>query len=327
MQKTKKASSKLIISSSKSKAVKKPKLSQRVIKENLLITSWLQGKSSHTQKYYRRYIRIFFEFHKSLSIKKVQVEHVAAFLEFHKKTTKNSTQKVIRDAISSLLTFCVKVGYIPLNPVHALSYQKSPDMVGLKTPTEAQVKKMIEDEVNVRNKILLKFLYFTGLRVSEAVSVTWESFSVKSNRVVLTIVGKGQKVRSINLSKAFYEEVLTLKKIRKIAVKDYDLKMLVAGKSYRSLPVFRSNKTPYFALSPQQVFRIVKKASKVSGIDMNISPHSFRHAHATHALERGAPIHIVKKTLGHSSIQTTDKYLEANPTESSTDFLSFDISS
>ena len=52
-----------------------------------------------------------------------------------------------------------------------------------------------------------------------------------------------------------------------------------------------------------------------------MSPHWLRHAHATHALERGAPIHIVQATLGHASVATTGRYLHARPTDSSARYL------
>jgi site-specific recombinase XerD len=52
-----------------------------------------------------------------------------------------------------------------------------------------------------------------------------------------------------------------------------------------------------------------------------VRPHWLRHAHATHALERGAPLHLVQATLGHASVATTSKYLHARPTDSSARYL------
>lgn len=70
-----------------------------------------------------------------------------------------------------------------------------------------------------------------------------------------------------------------------------------------------------------QVWRIVRRAAKRAGIDKEVSCHWLRHAHASHALDRGAPIHLVQATLGHSSISTTGRYLHARPTESSSSYL------
>jgi site-specific recombinase XerD len=65
----------------------------------------------------------------------------------------------------------------------------------------------------------------------------------------------------------------------------------------------------------------VRAAARRAGIAVPVSPHWLRHAHASHALDRGAPIHLVQATLGHANINTTGRYLHARPTESSSGFL------
>ena len=62
-------------------------------------------------------------------------------------------------------------------------------------------------------------------------------------------------------------------------------------------------------------------AAVAAGLGERPSPHWLRHAHATHALERGAPIHLVQATLGHASVATTGRYLHARPTDSSSRYL------
>jgi integrase/recombinase XerD len=84
-------------------------------------------------------------------------------------------------------------------------------------------------------------------------------------------------------------------------------------------PVFKSQLGG--ALDPSAVRRIVYAAAKRAGLEAKVSPHWFRHAHASHALDRGAPIHLVQATLGHSSVATTGWYLHARPTESSGKYL------
>ena len=68
--------------------------------------------------------------------------------------------------------------------------------------------------------------------------------------------------------------------------------------------------------------RIVREASQRAGIPANVSTHWLRHAHASHALDRGAPIHLVQATLGHRSVATTSRYLHARPGESSAGYVS-----
>jgi integrase/recombinase XerD len=64
------------------------------------------------------------------------------------------------------------------------------------------------------------------------------------------------------------------------------------------------------------VERIVTRAARRAGIDKHVSPHWLRHALASHALDRGAPIHVVQQTLGHASLATTSKYSHARPGDS-----------
>ncbi len=73
-------------------------------------------------------------------------------------------------------------------------------------------------------------------------------------------------------------------------------------------------------LSTSQTFWIVRRAGR-AGFDKDVSPHWMRHAHASHALDRGAAAHLVHATLGHSSVATTGRYLHARPTESSSKYL------
>lgn len=90
------------------------------------------------------------------------------------------------------------------------------------------------------------------------------------------------------------------------------------GSSEDRKPVFASrNHNKGGHLHRYQVDRIVKAAAVRAGITQKISPHSLRHAHASHALEQGAKIHLVQATLGHSSVAVTSKYLHARPDESS----------
>jgi integrase/recombinase XerD len=82
-----------------------------------------------------------------------------------------------------------------------------------------------------------------------------------------------------------------------------------------SLPVFAGRGVK--PLSTVQAWRIVRAASVRAGIGQLASPHWLRHAHASHALDHGAPVSFVQATLGHASIATTGRYLHARPADSS----------
>jgi integrase/recombinase XerD len=98
-----------------------------------------------------------------------------------------------------------------------------------------------------------------------------------------------------------------------------DLQALRAAPADDDGPVFGSRKGGH--LTARQAQRLVDAAARRAGLRAGVSPHWLRHAHATHALERGAPIHIVQATLGHASVATTGRYLHARPTDSSARYL------
>ena len=121
----------------------------------------------------------------------------------------------------------------------------------------------------------------------------------------ITVLGKGSVTRSIRIPASVWRLVIGLKPA------DMDV-----GDA-----VFRSRKKKAGGLQPLAVLRIVRAAAQRAGIEAAVSPHWLRHAHASHALDRGAPIHLVQATLGHASINTTGRYLHARPNDSSSRFL------
>jgi integrase/recombinase XerD len=74
-------------------------------------------------------------------------------------------------------------------------------------------------------------------------------------------------------------------------------------------------------MNTSHVLRITKRAARRAGVARAVRNHDLRHSHATHSLERGAPISLVSQTLGHASIATTGRYLHARPGDSSSRYL------
>jgi len=94
----------------------------------------------------------------------------------------------------------------------------------------------------------------------------------------------------------------------------------IKGQAKAEDPIFGSRKGGG-PLDVSQVRRIVYAAARKAGLEQRVSPHWMRHAHASHALDRSAPIHLVQATLGHASVATTGRYLHARPAESSSLYL------
>ena len=118
----------------------------------------------------------------------------------------------------------------------------------------------------------------------------------------ITVTGKGRRVRVVLLPEAVWEQ----------------LQKLPSGMDPDS-PVFRSRSGA--ALDRSRVLQIVREAARRAALPERVSPHWLRHAHASHALDHGAPLHLVQATLGHASVATTSRYLHVRPNQSSAAYL------
>jgi site-specific recombinase XerD len=154
----------------------------------------------------------------------------------------------------------------------------------------------------LRNRVLLTVLYGGGLRISEVCGLRWRDLMARDEAGQATVFGKGGKTRAVLLSASTWKVLMALR-----------------GEAPSDAPVFRSRKGG--ALDPSAVHRVVKAAAARAGLPSEVSAHWLRHAHASHSLDRGAPIHLVQATLGHASVATTGRYLHARPSESSARFL------
>lgn len=261
---------------------------------------WLaRSESPHTRRAYERTVRELLA-HADRPLAALRVSDVQAWLE----TLTDKAPATVRQrlaAIKSLMTFAHELGYIEFNAGRVLKAPSVKQTLAERILSEEQVLAMLHAENSPRNRVLLRVLYSSGLRVSEAVSLRWRDVQARDEGVQLTVQGKGGKTRAVRLSVAISEQ---LQALREDAGDD--------------APVFTSRKGG--SLTSRQVGRIVRTAGERVGVE-GVSPHWLRHAHASHALERGAPIHLVQATLGHASVATTGVYLHARPTESSGRYL------
>jgi integrase/recombinase XerD len=135
------------------------------------------------------------------------------------------------------------------------------------------------------------------------IGLRWRDLQARQNgEGQISVLGKGSKTRVVLLSPGVFVRITALR----------------AG-APDDAPVFRSRKRGH--LNPGHVLRITKAAARRAGITRNLRNHDLRHSHATHALERGAPISLVCQTLGHASISTTGMYLHCRPDDSSGRYL------
>ena len=131
-----------------------------------IIGSWLFQKSTKTQRYYRRIIKEFFSFYPNLYIRTTQITHLSLFIKTFGNHS-DSTRNTYKNALSSLFSFAQKSGYIERNPAVMLETIKTADRLYSKVLSREQIEQMILKEKNQRNRLILKVLYFTGVRVDE----------------------------------------------------------------------------------------------------------------------------------------------------------------
>jgi integrase/recombinase XerD len=274
-----------------------------------LLDLWLHGKSPHTQRYYRREARKFLVI-VGKPIEQITLADIQGYVTALSQTelAGSSIARAIA-AIKSLFTFAhQKTGLLKANPAGAVSVPKVKDCLAERIVPQWVIQTMIGLEPNKRNMVLLKLMYIAGLRVSEVTQLQWLSLQPRDLGGQVLVYGKGGKTRAIKLPAPLWQELQSLR-----------------GDAAIADPVFTSRKRKGH-LSEAQVNRIVKAAAKrVPGLDLSvalaISPHWLRHAHASHSMDRGAPVHLVKETLGHANIATTGRYLHARPTDSSSLYL------
>jgi integrase/recombinase XerD len=213
-----------------------------------------------------------------------------------------STKSRVLSSIKSLFTFSYNIGYLTFNVAAAIRVHKVPNTAGSRVLTERQIIKMLDLEKNRRNHALIRLLYVAGLRVSEAIGIRWSDLQERPESGQVTVMGKGGKQRSILLSGGTWDELNSLRS------RD------AAGEGH--VFVTKSGR----AIGRSEAYKIIRAAGKRTGLP-KISPHWLRHSHATHALEKGAPLHLVKETLGHASLTVTSIYVHARPDDSSARYL------
>jgi integrase/recombinase XerD len=265
-----------------------------------LVEMWLFGRSPRTIDVYRRYAHRFLSYvNKPLHL--VTLADMQGWQKTLEGMAPNS-QRIAITAVKSFLKFAQNTGVLEVNLGVLMRAPKGKDALTERLLTEAEVVAMIAGETDLRNYLILRLLYLAGLRVSELCQLCWKDTVSRGETGQITVQGKGGKVRTILLPPTLWEQ---LQQLRVDAT--------------ASDPVFRSkNGKP---LERTRVFRIVKAAASRAGINENVSPHWLRHAHASHSLDHGSPLHLTQRTLGHSRIGTTERYLHVRPNDSSAMYL------
>jgi len=214
------------------------------------------------------------------------------------KGIRASTQARILSSFRRFYQFALRTGHIQIDPTLQMDAPKKPQRLP-KTLSEGDVEALlavpqVETPRGLRDRTMLEVLYASGLRVSELVLLRLESLSMDMG--VVRILGKGSKERLVPLG----EEALTW-----IARYLESARMeLLAGRASEYLFV-TSRGTP---MTRQAFWHLIRRHAVVALPGRDLSPHTLRHAFATHLLNHGADLRVVQMLLGHADISTTQIY-------------------
>jgi integrase/recombinase XerD len=269
-----------------------------------LILIWLGGKSNTTQVSYNSTVTKFIEFI-AKPLAEVKLEDLQLWERGLKARFKLTTvaNKVL--VIKSLFSFGVKTGYLTFNVGSFLKTPKAKETIAERILDVSDVRGLIKYGVkNERDRLLLSLMYGCGLRVSEAIGLTWNDLRSHGDGGKATVFGKGSKTRVVLIPDKLWQQVKEFEKYHR--VNQY---------------VFISRN--HNQMERSVVHRMIKRACKRAGIDERASAHWLRHSHASHSLEAGCNLRLLQQSLGHASVTTTERYLHISPDAGSSQFIDF----
>jgi integrase/recombinase XerD len=263
-----------------------------------IVYIWLGDKSKTTQISYSSIVSGFFAFINkplsSVAIEDLQLWHRRLQLTDRPSTVANKLR-----AIKSLFSFCVKVNYLEINIGSFIKCPKVKEKLAERILSESDCLKLISAAKTERDRALLCLMYACGLRVSEVCSLTWGDLQPQKEAGKCTVFGKGDKTRVVLVPASVWQLLMAL------------------PRTIDAVFVSRTGRP----LERTMVFRIVKQCAKRAGVSEKASCHWLRHSHASHAIEGGCNLRLLQQSLGHSKLETTERYLHINPDSGSSQFI------
>lgn len=278
-------------------------IENRVLIDEYLDSIWIEkGLSRNTIESYGRDLEAISHWLEARGLKllRVQRSDLLAYLAFRMKAglTARSTARTL-SSVRSFYRYLLRENKVVIDPTLQIDNPK----MGRKLPdtlSEQEVELLleapdVETPLGLRDRTMLEFLYAAGLRVSELVNLKITEINLRQG--VLRVTGKGSKERLVPIG----EEAL---RWLDGFVKD-SRPSLLKGVTASDV-VFPSNRGG--CMTRQAFWYRVKLHAQTAGIRTHLSPHTLRHAFATHLLNHGADLRVVQLLLGHSDLSTTQIY-------------------
>jgi integrase/recombinase XerD len=267
-------------------------------------TLWLEhGLAKNSLDAYRRDLRLFAGWLETkrpacASLHAVQPQDVAAYFSERHADTKPSSANRRLSVLKRFYQLALRERRIEHDPCLKMASARQPVRF-VHTLSEAQVEALlaapdVATPLGLRERTMLELMYASGLRVSELVTLKVVELSL--NDGILRITGKGSKTRLVPFGEQarFWLERYMKDARGQILNGQVDDALFVTS---RGGPMTR-----------QMFWVVIKKQAAKAGITTPLSPHTLRHAFATHLLNHGADLRVVQLLLGHSDISTTQIY-------------------
>jgi integrase/recombinase XerD len=263
---------------------------------------WLEdGLSKNTLEAYKRDLLLFAEWLQRdrtknlLETVEADIHAYFAFKHEHSKATSSNRRLAV---LRRFYQFALRTNRIHADPCVRLKSARQPARFP-KTLSEQNVEALlaapdIHTPLGLRDRTMLELMYASGLRVSELVLL--KSVEVGMNEGVLRVTGKGDKTRLVPFgeeARVWIERYLKEARV-----------LILNGKIHDALFVTALGGP----MTRQMFWQIIKKYALRADINAPLSPHTLRHAFATHLLNHGADLRVVQLLLGHADISTTQIY-------------------
>lgn len=264
---------------------------------------WLEdGLSRNTLAAYRRDLTLYAQWlaqqQPPLALDATAEMHLSGYFAARHAQTRATSANRRLTVLRRYFHWALRERHITQDPTLRLQAARQPLRVP-KTLSQAHVEALLSapdlgNPLGLRDRTMLELMYASGLRVSEL--TTLKTFNVAFNEGVLRVMGKGNKERLV----PFGEEARSwLQRYLQEA-----RGAILAGQQTDDLFVTHRGE----GMTRVMFWVIVKKWAQVAGITVPLSPHTLRHAFATHLLNHGADLRVVQLLLGHADISTTTIY-------------------
>ena len=248
----------------------------------------------------KKLIKYVYENDLKSSPKNIDNQTIQQFIYQSSKIINARSQARLISGLRNFFDYLIFENYRNDNPTDLIESPK----IGRKLPdtlSEKDIDRIISQidlstPEGERNRAMFEILYSCGLRVSEMVNLKISDLFFDEK--FIRVLGKGNKQRFVPINSYTIKLITTYKDLIRTKIKiqkDYEDTLFLNRRGKQ--------------ISRNMVFMILKNLVKESGLNKNVSPHTFRHSFATHLLENGADLRAIQQMLGHESITTTEIYM------------------